>query len=323
MPKRTTTSLAASVDPIEAGLGFWARRKDGAAGPRSGKSPLGTTPGPNKLWRGTNIHRRCPNSTAGRSPRPRRSHDGCPRSRLVRGREIAERVDVHPQPGQPPAVALARVESVAPRSHHDRAERTCIATPTVSRWVDEAHLPNPFAAKWFGTPGSAWARRIYLPRRRMLELGSDSALGPVAVVAAVVTRGRVGDRSGAAMRVFLSPSSGCRIAQTSRAPSWRFGARHQSSSARPSKTRHTRRRPPRRKIKHHASCRVGDSVSAVPNERCAFRNPIERHGERPVSAGLPTVQRLLVSCEGKSRANRVPDEMLLGANPVWIEWRNK
>jgi hypothetical protein len=57
-----------------------------------------------------------------------------------------------------------------------RGAERCIATPSVSRWSDEAHAPNPSAAKWFGSPRNSWARRIYVPRGRKLALGSHSGM---------------------------------------------------------------------------------------------------------------------------------------------------
>ena len=42
-----------------------------------------------------------------------------------------------------------------------------IATPAVSRWAKQACIPNPFAAKWFGSPSNAWARQIYRPLGRI------------------------------------------------------------------------------------------------------------------------------------------------------------
>ena len=65
-------------------------------------------------------------------------------------------------------------------------------------------MTNSFVAKWLRPPGNTWARRIYLPQRRMVEIGSDNAPGPILAVVAVVNMGGVGDRSGAAMRVLAA-----------------------------------------------------------------------------------------------------------------------
>jgi hypothetical protein len=67
-------------------------------------------------------------------------------------------------------------------------------------------VPNPFAAKWFRSPSDAWARRIYLPRGRMSELGVDGVPDPATDVAPVVARGRVGGPTGAAVHVFSVPT---------------------------------------------------------------------------------------------------------------------
>ena len=77
--------------------------------------------------------------------------------------------------------------------------RTCISTPAVSRSADESHVPDSFVAKWSRPPGNPWARRIYLPQRRLVEIGSDNAPGPILAAVAVVNMGRVGDLSGAEM----------------------------------------------------------------------------------------------------------------------------
>jgi hypothetical protein len=63
------------------------------------------------------------------------------------------------------------------------AEWTCTATRAVFRGACRAQVPNPFVAKCFGFPSSAWARQIYLLSERPLERASDGAAGP-------------GDRSG-------------------------------------------------------------------------------------------------------------------------------
>jgi hypothetical protein len=83
------------------------------------------------------------------------------------------------------------------------AEWTCIATRAVSRCAYRAQVPNPFVAKCFGFPSSAWARQIYLLSERPLERASDGAAGP-AIGAADFTGQRVGDRPGAAVHVFSS-----------------------------------------------------------------------------------------------------------------------
>jgi len=44
-------------------------------------------------------------------------------------------------------------------------EKSGIATAPVSQWAKQARIPNPFAAKCFGSPNNAWARRMYLPLR--------------------------------------------------------------------------------------------------------------------------------------------------------------
>ena len=72
-------------------------------------------------------------------------------------------------------ICLSRTSS----SDWVRTERTGIPTLTVPRWAAQAHITNPLASKWFGSPSNAWARRIYLPQGRMLELGSHGATGPV------------------------------------------------------------------------------------------------------------------------------------------------
>ena len=41
-----------------------------------------------------------------------------------------------------------------------------LLTLAVSRKADQAHIPNRIAAKWFGSPSNAWARRIDLPQAR-------------------------------------------------------------------------------------------------------------------------------------------------------------
>jgi hypothetical protein len=84
-----------------------------------------------------------------------------------------------------------------------RAEWTCIATRAVSRCACREQVPNPFVAKCFGFPSSAWARQIYLLSERTLERASDGAPGP-AIGAADCTGQRVGDRPGAAVHVFSS-----------------------------------------------------------------------------------------------------------------------
>jgi hypothetical protein len=86
-----------------------------------------------------------------------------------------------------------------------RAEWTRIATRAVSRCACRARAPNPFIAKCFGFPSSAWARQTYLLSERTLERASDGAPGP-AIRAADFTGQRVGDRSGAAVHVFSSLS---------------------------------------------------------------------------------------------------------------------
>jgi hypothetical protein len=43
------------------------------------------------------------------------------------------------------------------------AERTCIAMKSASRLTDQAQVPNPFKAKWFGSPSNAWVRVVELP----------------------------------------------------------------------------------------------------------------------------------------------------------------
>jgi hypothetical protein len=43
------------------------------------------------------------------------------------------------------------------------AERTCITLKSASRLTDQAHVPNPFKATWFGSPSNAWVRVIELP----------------------------------------------------------------------------------------------------------------------------------------------------------------
>jgi hypothetical protein len=83
------------------------------------------------------------------------------------------------------------------------AEWTCIATRADSWRAGRAQIPNPFVAKWFGFPSSAWARQIYLLPGQTLEPDSDGAPGP-AVGVADFTVGRVGDRSGGCdARLFL------------------------------------------------------------------------------------------------------------------------
>jgi hypothetical protein len=44
-----------------------------------------------------------------------------------------------------------------------KAERTCITMKSASRLTDQAQVPNPFKAKWFGSPSNAWVRVIELP----------------------------------------------------------------------------------------------------------------------------------------------------------------
>jgi hypothetical protein len=66
-------------------------------------------------------------------------------------------------------------------------------------------VPNPFVAKCFGFPSSAWARHIYLLPERTLEPASDGSPGP-AIGAVDFTGQRVGDRPGAAVHVFSSCS---------------------------------------------------------------------------------------------------------------------
>jgi hypothetical protein len=98
--------------------------------------------------------------------------------------------------GDPPG---GNVTGRSLRSHFKqvRAEWTCIATRAVSRCACREQVPNPFVAKCFGFPSSAWARQIYLLSERTLERASDGAAGP-AIGAAGFTGQRVGDRSGAA-----------------------------------------------------------------------------------------------------------------------------
>ena len=43
------------------------------------------------------------------------------------------------------------------------AERTCITMRSASRLTDQAQIPNPFKAKWFGSPSNDWVRVIELP----------------------------------------------------------------------------------------------------------------------------------------------------------------
>ena len=94
--------------------------------------------------------------------------------------------------------------SLAP-GRMDTAEWTCIATRAVSRCAGRAQIPNPFVAKWFGFPSSAWARQIYLLPGSTLEPASDGAPGP-AVGAADFSGRRVVVRSGAAMHVCVGRS---------------------------------------------------------------------------------------------------------------------
>jgi hypothetical protein len=42
------------------------------------------------------------------------------------------------------------------------AERTCNTMKYASRLTDQAQIPNPFNAKWFGSPSNAWVRAIEL-----------------------------------------------------------------------------------------------------------------------------------------------------------------
>ena len=83
----------------------------------------------------------------------------------------------------------------------DRAEWTRIATRAVSLCACRAQVPNPFVAKCFGFPSSAWARQIYLLSERTSERATDGAQGP-AIGAADFTGQRVGDRRGLRCRSF-------------------------------------------------------------------------------------------------------------------------
>jgi hypothetical protein len=53
-----------------------------------------------------------------------------------------------------------------------------------SGWTDQSSIPNSFSTKWFEAQINVWARRIDLSLRRIFEIGSDWAPGPVAVAAA-------------------------------------------------------------------------------------------------------------------------------------------
>jgi DNA-directed RNA polymerase specialized sigma24 family protein len=103
-------------------------------------------------------------------------------------------VTIRLEPEEPIRIRLLDLEG---------AEWTCIATRAVFRCACRAQVPNPFVAKCFGFPSSAWARQIYLLSERTLERASDGAPGP-AIGAADFTGQRVGDRPGAAVHVFSS-----------------------------------------------------------------------------------------------------------------------
>jgi hypothetical protein len=60
-----------------------------------------------------------------------------------------------------------------------RAEWACNATPTLSRWVDQALMPNPFVMYWFGFPSVAGVLHIYLARASASEMDSAGPPGPV------------------------------------------------------------------------------------------------------------------------------------------------
>jgi hypothetical protein len=52
---------------------------------------------------------------------------------------------------------------------------------SASQLTDQAQVPNPFKATWFGSPSNARVRIIELPVGGMVKLGSHSAPRPVAV----------------------------------------------------------------------------------------------------------------------------------------------
>ena len=50
-----------------------------------------------------------------------------------------------------------------PSGELPEAERTCITMRSASRLTDQAQIPNPFKAKWFGSPSNDWVRLIEPP----------------------------------------------------------------------------------------------------------------------------------------------------------------
>ena len=84
------------------------------------------------------------------------------------------------------------------------AERTCITMKYASRLTDQAQVPNPFKAKWFGSPSDSRVRVIEPPVGGMSTSALIEHRGRQRLLRPLVAEAEWASRLVSAMRVLSS-----------------------------------------------------------------------------------------------------------------------